>query len=118
MIPMFEPGDLVLYDLTPDADGGGVFVVNYDGRAACKRVQRVGRAYRLIPENRAAGYQPELIRQTAAGFVHDATGDEIEFGIVGRILFPRPETPRLHIDQVGQILRGMFREAAAGAFAD
>ena len=114
MEPMLHDGDLVLYDLTPDADGGGVFVVNYDGLAACKRVQRVGRAYRLIPENRSAGYTVELIRQTDAGFVHDETGDEIEFGIVGRVLFPRPETPRLHIDQVGHLLRGMFREAAAG----
>ena len=116
MVPMFEPGDLVLYDLTPDVGGGGVFVVNYDGRAACKRVQPVGRSYRLIPENRV--YQPELIKLTDDGYIHAETGDEIEFGIVGRILFPRPETPRLHIQQVGQLLRGMFREAAAGSYSD
>lgn len=116
MVPMFEPGDLVLYDLTPDAGGGGVFVINYDGRAACKRVQPVGRSYRLIPENRV--YQPELIKLTDEGWEHGETGDSIEFGIVGRILFPRPETPRLHIQQVGQLLRGMFREAAAGSYSD
>ena len=114
MLPMFEPGDLVLYDLTPDAGGGGVFVINYDGKAACKRVQPVGRSYRLIPENRI--YHAELIRLTADGYVHDETGEIIEFGIVGRILFPKPETPRLHVQQVGDLLRGMFREAAAGAY--
>lgn len=115
MEPMLYDGDLVLYALTPDVDGGGVFVVNYDGRAACKRVQRVGRAYRLMPENKIAGYVDELVRTTDDGFIHDATGDEIEFGIVGRVVFPKPETPRLHIQQVRDMLTGMFRDAAATA---
>ena len=114
MEPMLHDGDLVLYQLTPDLEGDGVHVLSYDGQAACKRVQRVGKSYRLIPENRAAGYEPELIRHTAGGFVHDATGDEIEFGIVGRVLFPRPETPRLHIQQVRSLLTQMFREEALG----
>ena len=113
MIPMLEPGDLVLYDLTPDATGGGVFVVNYDGRAACKRVQPLGRSFRLIPENRA--YRPEVIRTTDDGYIHSETGEIIEFGIVGKVLFPRPQTPRLHVQQVADLLRGMFRAAAAEA---
>ncbi|MEM7789264.1 MAG: S24 family peptidase [Bacteroidota bacterium] len=113
MEPMLHDGDLVLYDLTPDAGGGGVFVVNYEGQAGCKRVQPVGKGYRLIPENRLAGYTAELLRHTEEGYVQDETGDLVEFGIVGRVLFPRPETPRLHIDQVGQLLRRMFREEAA-----
>lgn len=112
MEPMLYDGDLVLYQLTPDAEGDGVHVISYDGRAACKRVQRVGKSFRLIPENRIAGYETELIRQTEDGFVHDATGDEIEFGIVGRVLFPRPETPRLHIQQVRTLLTEMFKDAA------
>ena len=112
MEPLLYDGDLVLYELTPDVNGGGVFVLNYNGLAACKRVQQQGRGYRLIPENRQAGYEPELIRATGDGYVHDATGDEIEFGVVGRVVFPRPETPRLHIQQVQTLLTNMFREAA------
>ncbi len=116
MEPLLYDGDLVLYELTPDVNGGGVFVLNYDGLAACKRVQPHGRGYRLIPENRQAGYLPEVVRKTDDGFVHE-NGDEIEFGVVGRVLFPRPETPRLHIQQVRQLLTDLFRDAAFSAAA-
>jgi phage repressor protein C with HTH and peptisase S24 domain len=112
MEPILYDGDLVLYSLTPEVDGGGLFVVNYDGRMLCKRVQQLGSVYRLIPENRLAGYVAERIRATDAGFVHEDTEDEIGFGIVGKILWPNQHTSRLHMQQVGELLRRMFREAA------
>lgn len=114
MEPLLYDGDLVLYSLTPEVDGGGLFVVSYDSRMLCKRVQQLGQTFRLIPENRMAGYIAETIRATENGFVHEQTEDEIDFGIVGKILWPNQHTSRLHMQQVGELLRRMFREAADG----
>lgn len=113
MWPALQDGDLVLYSLSPDIDATGLHVLNYDGRMVCKRVQPVGRGYRIISENRLAGYIPELIRLTGEGYVHDETGDLIEFGIVGKILFPRPETARVQTEHLAHLLKQMFSEAAS-----
>jgi len=114
MWPIFQDGDLVLYSLTPDADTTGLYVCNYDGRMVSKRIQPVGRGYRIISENRLAGYAPELVKLTANGYEHAETGDVIEFGIVGKILFPRPETARIQTEHLAGLLKQMFSEAAAG----
>ncbi len=114
MWPILQNGDLVLYSLTPDADTTGLYVCNYDGRMVSKRIQPVGRGYRIISENRLAGYATELVKLTANGYEHAETGDVIEFGIVGRILFPRPETARIQTEHLAGMLKQMFSEAAAG----
>lgn len=111
MSPILEHGDLVLYELVHDASGGGLYVINYDGKMLCKRVQRIGRAYRLIPENRVANYVPETVQVTDEGYQVKETGDLITFGIVGRVMWPNPTVARLHIQQVGDLLRQAFREA-------
>ena len=117
MEPILYDGDLILYNLTPQAESDGLHVVNYDGRMAVKRLQRVGRGWRLIPQNRSAGYEPELLKLTSDGFRSETSGDLIAFGVVGRLLFPTPKTQRLHIEQVGLLLRQLFREAASSNLA-
>lgn len=115
MEPLMEDGDLVLYDLVPSSPGSGIYVVNYDERVAVKRLQPYGRGWRLIPENRAAGYVEEVVTQTEEGWQHHGTGGIISFGVVGRVVFPRRHSSRLHVQQVAELLRAMFREAATGA---
>jgi phage repressor protein C with HTH and peptisase S24 domain len=113
MEPALPDGTLAFYELVDDVRGGGLYVVRVDGAVQCSRVQKAGPDYRLIPDNKAAEYVVTTIRRDGDRFVHAETATDVDFVVVGKILWPSAASTRLHVQQVGALFRELFREGLA-----
>lgn len=57
MRPTFEPGDLLFVDISVTAfNGDGIYVFTYDDSLFVKRVQKIGKSYLIISDNKDGNY--------------------------------------------------------------
>lgn len=106
MEPVFEEEDLLFYRPTPEIDGDGNYAIVLDGRLKAKRVQHLsGGGYKLISENKRAGYEDERLYPDEDGRLINPVSDlQVEFQPVGRIFWPKRDTSRLHMQQVKELI--------------
>ena len=125
MKPIFEEDDPLLYRPTCDIDSDGNYSFFLDGRLRAKRVELIpGGGYRLISANTRDGYgHYRLVPEGNDREGNGANGDEnghlvnsdtqqrVSFQPAGKILWPRRDTGRLHIDQVADLLHSVVKQS-------
>lgn len=72
MRPTFEPGDLLFVDISITGfDGDGIYVFTFDNSLFVKRVQKIGRSYLIISDNKSdAQYINWEIKPEDRDYVH------------------------------------------------
>ena len=113
--PKYRQGDFIWYGMSDEPiRHAGYYAVMLDGALEVKRVEpRYGGAYRLIPENKLAGYEPILIEPTEEGGVNYVTGEgrPVLFKPVGPIIHPSPDEPAMDREEVAFLLREAMQAA-------
>ena len=114
MSPMYEDGDLLLYEPAYEINGGGNYVIIIDGAVLAKRVQRLsGGGYKIISANREAGYEDEVLvpngDPASPQLVNKLTDLVVSFHPVGKIRWPRPDADRVAVENVTNIIRNLIK---------
>ncbi len=117
MSPTFEDGDLLLYAPTNELNGPADYVIIVDGYVLAKRVQRIaGGGLMIISTNKRDGYIDEVLVRNpnvdidGLPYINRMTGDPVSFSVAGRIVWPRPDAGRVHIERVAEIIRTMLHQ--------
>lgn len=116
MSPTLEDGDMVLYRPEAQLDGGGVYMLLLDGALVAKRVQKIpGGGYHIISDNKFHGYKDAMLVPGDGAYseslVNPETGRPVDMRVVGRIIWPRRSTDKLHIKQVTALIQGLMTGA-------
>lgn len=114
MEPTIERGDLVIWEPVEerqirDAD---VYVIHMNGGLTVKRVQPLpDGSVRIIPDNQHRRYtESTLIPTESEGeYRMEETGRTARMYPAGRVLFPDRSTDKVHVQQVGEIIRSVVR---------
>lgn len=112
MEPTIRDEEMILYKPIEDVRTGGIYVLWRDTGLIVKRVQRLsGGGYRLISDNTYHNYTDETIvpedGENGQAMINKETGRTVDLRVVGKVLFPKRDTDRLHVKQVAELIRGI-----------
>jgi phage repressor protein C with HTH and peptisase S24 domain len=110
MHPTIQEDDMVLWRPVEEVRGGGVYVLSIDGGLVVKRVHKIpGGGLELISDNDYHGYPDYTIVPSDGGdeLVNEDTGRTVDLQPVGKVIFPRRDTDRMHVKQVAEIVRSV-----------
>jgi phage repressor protein C with HTH and peptisase S24 domain len=112
MRPTIEDDEMILYKPAEDVASGGIYVLWRDSGLIVKRVQKLsGGGYRLISDNKYHDYRDETLVPTDTSNGHllknKETGRTVDLRVVGKVIFPRRDTDRLHVKQVAEIIKSV-----------
>lgn len=112
MEPTVEQGDLVIWEPVDDLHHAGLYVLYVNGGKTVKRVQPLpDSSIRIIPDNQGKRYTESMLvpTESAHTFRLQQTGRTATIFPIGRVLFPDRSTDKIHIEQVGEILRSFVK---------
>lgn len=120
MSPTLEVGDMVIYEPIRSIIESGVYTVLIDGHLVARRVDPIpGGGFVVIKDNKYAGYADDRIVPGELGpkdLRNAETQYEVDFRPVGRVLWPKRSTDRVHVKQVAEIIRTLMRNGSSGGF--
>jgi len=108
MHPTIQEDDMVLWRPVEELNGNGIYVLSIDGRLKVKRVQTIpGGGLELISDNDYHGYKNYTLTPQDGHLVNEATGSPVVLQEVGKVIFPRRDTDRMHVKQVAEIVKSV-----------
>lgn len=108
MHPTIQEDDMVLWRPVDEVRGGGVYVLSIDGALVVKRVHKIpGGGLELISDNDYHGYPNYTLVPEEDTLINTDTGNSVALHPVGKVLFPRRDTDRMHVKQVAEIVRSV-----------
>ena len=108
MHPTIQEDDMVLWRPVEEVQGSGIYVLSVDGKLRVKRVDSIpGGGLRLISDNDYYGYPNYTLVPRDDELVNEETGSVVDLYPVGKVIFPRRDTDRMHVKQVAEIVRSV-----------